>query len=143
MQFNHLALRVKSLETMLAFYSQQLGFEEAFKIYNDDGSVRIVYLHISGEQYLELCAHGEHRPAFDDQRDLGFRHWCLSVDDIYACRQQLIEKGIRFDSEILEMRDANLAMYLFDPEGNKLEIVQTSPRSPQFAFQQRLQAGLT
>ncbi len=135
MRFNHIALRVNDLDKMLVFYCQKLGFEEAFRINNDDGSLRIVYIHISEGQYLELCLNGSNRPSFDDQSDLGFRHICFTVDNIHQTRKKLIDKGVVLDSEILEMRDNNLAMYLFDPEKNKIEIVQTGVNSPQFKFQ--------
>jgi len=122
---------------MLDFYCQKLGFEEAFRINNDDGSLRIVYVHISDGQYLELCLNGSNPRSFDDQNDLGVRHICFTVDDIKSTYQELSQKGVTFDSEILDMRDKNQAAYLFDPEGNKIEIVQTSAESPQFAFQRK------
>jgi lactoylglutathione lyase len=137
MRFNHIALRVNDIEAMLIFYCQKLGLEEAFRINNDDGTLRIVYIHISEGQYLELCLNGRNRPKFNDQQDLGFRHICFRVDDIYATREILMNKGVVTDSEILSMRDHNLAMYLFDPEKNKIEIVQTGMNSPQFTFQEK------
>lgn len=137
MRLNHIAIRVRDIQTMLDFYCQKLGFEEAFRIFNDDDSLRIVYIHISEGQYLELCLNGTNRPTFDDQLNLGIRHICFTVDDIAETRRSLMQKGIVFDSEILKMRDKNLAMYLFDPEGNKIEIVQTGLQSPQFEFQKK------
>lgn len=137
MRFNHIALRVKDIEIMLDFYCEKLGLKEAFRIFNDDGSLRIVYIHISEGQYIELCLNGVSRTAFDDQRDIGFRHVCFTVEDIHATRQELENKGVIFESEILDMRDKNLAMYLLDPEGNKIEIVQTGTDSPQFAFEKK------
>lgn len=135
MRLNHIALRVKNIETMLHFYCDQLGCKEAFKILNDDQTLRIVYVHISDGQYIELCLNGTTRPDFDDQHSLGVRHVCFTVDDIQKTREELTQKGVIFDSEILSMRDNNLAMYLFDPEGNKIEIVQTGIDSPQYAFE--------
>lgn len=137
MRFNHIALRVSNIEEMLDFYCNKLGFQEAFRISNDDGSLRIVYVHISEGQYLELSLNGEDRPPFDDQKDIGFRHICFTVDDVQTTRETLINKGVVFDSEILAMRDQNLAMYVFDPEKNKIEIVQTSDNSPQHTFQEK------
>lgn len=135
MKFNHIALRVQDMDAMLDFYCKKLGFEEAFRIFNDDGSLRIVYVHISDHQYIELCNKGTQKPAFDDQIDVGFRHICFVVEDIQATCSELEKKGVAFDSEIMNMRDNNQAMYLFDPEKNKIEIVQTGKESPQFAFQ--------
>lgn len=138
MRFNHIALRVNNIDKMLAFYCKKLGLKEAFRILNDDGSLRIVYIHISEGQYLELCLQGIDRPPFDDQESIGFRHFCFTVNDIHSTRVNLIKNGVVFESEILNMRDNNLAMYLFDPEKNKIEIVQTGIKSPQFEFQKNI-----
>ena len=138
MRLNHIAFRVRNIEKMMAFYCEQLGFTKAFDILNDDGTLRIVYIHISDGQYLELCLNGAKRPDFDDQTDMGVRHICFTVADIQATRADLLSKGVVFDSEVLHMRDENLAMYLFDPEKNKIEIVQTGKNSPQFKFEEKL-----
>ena len=42
----------KDIGKMLEFYCYGLGFGEAFRITNDDGSLRIVYIHISDNQFL-------------------------------------------------------------------------------------------
>ena len=70
-------------------------------------------------------------------KNIGFRHICFTVADIHKTRKSLNEKGVIFDSEILSMRDKNLAMYVFDPENNKIEIVETGVNSPQFRFQKK------
>ncbi len=135
MRFAHNAIRVKDINKVLNFYVTGFGFEEAFRITNEDGSLRIVYLHISEGQYLELCLGGGDRPQFDDKVSLGFRHLALTVNDITKTKKDLESRGVVFDSEIMKMKDQNLAVYLFDPEGNKIELVQTAPESPHFAFE--------
>lgn len=134
MRFGHLALRVKDINKMLDFYGYGLGFTEAFRIKNDDGSLRIVYLHISGGQYLELCPGGNERAKFDDQKTLGVRHICFTVTDIAETKREMETRGVKLDSEIIVMKDKNKAVYLFDPEGNKIEMVQIMPGSPQYQF---------
>lgn len=135
MRFGHNAIRVKDIDKMLQYYVGGFGFEEAFRIMNDDGSLRIVYLHISEGQYFELCLGGEARPDFDDSKSLGLRHIAFTVEDLSKTKEELESKGVVFDSEILNMKDKNLAAYLFDPEGNKIELVQVEPESPHFQFE--------
>lgn len=135
MRFGHNALRIKNTEAMLDYYINKLGFEEAFKILNDDGSIRIVYVHISDGQYLELCLGGEDRPEFDDQKSVGLRHIAFTVDNLEETKKDLESRGVVFDSEILFLRDKNYTAYLFDPDGNKLEIVQTTSESPHQKFE--------
>lgn len=134
MKFGHIALRVKNIDKMLKFYVDGFGFQEAFRIHNDDGSLRIVYLHIADGQFIELCLGGEERPEFDDKKSIGFRHISFTVEDIQETKNSLESNGIVFDSEIIEMRDNNLAAFLFDPEGNKIELMQITAKSPQSEF---------
>lgn len=134
MKFGHIALRIKNLDSMLEFYCQCLGLKEAFRIFNDDGSLRIVYIHISQGQYLELCLGGEEVRVFDDKTTIGYRHLCLLVDDLEQVKREMETKGIIFDTEILILLDRNKTCYLKDPEGNKIELMQTMPDSPQMKF---------
>lgn len=138
MRFGHIALRIKDEKKMLDYYTKGFGFEEAFRIMNNDGTPRIVYLHISNGQYLELCLGGSDTPDFDDKKSVGVRHFCFTVDDIRKTKMELEQRGVVFDSEILKMKDKNLAAYLFDPDGNKIEIVQIQKESPHFEFEKSL-----
>lgn len=138
MRFGHIAVRVKNIEKMLDFYCRGLGLAEAFRINNDDGSLRIVFVHISEGQYLELCLGGEVKPNFDDQKSLGIRHISFTVDDVAKFKSEAENREVVFDSEILKLRDNNLTVFLFDPEGNKLEIVQIQPDSPHENFEDSL-----
>jgi len=138
MRFGHVAIRVKDIEKMLTFYCHGLGFAEAFRINNDDGSLRIVYVHISEGQYLELCLGGDERIDFDDQKSLGVRHVSFTVEDLGSFKKDAEERGVVFDSDILDTRDHNKNVWLFDPEGNKLEIVQTGSDSPHKKFEDSL-----
>src|SRR3989344_4165094 len=127
MRFGHVAIRVKDIVKMLDFYCNGLEFKEAFRINNDDGSLRIVYLHISEGQYLELCLGGEERPSFDDSKSIGVRHISFTVENLVKSKKEMEKRGVVFDSDILDTRDHNKNVWLYDPEGNKLEIVQTQP----------------
>lgn len=104
----HIALRVRDIDSMLKYYTYGLGLVEAFRINNDDGSLRIIFLHIS-----------------------------FIVEDINTFKLEAESRGVIFDSEILKLRDNNLTLFLFDPEGNKLEIVETSKDSPHYMFENR------
>lgn len=137
MKFGHNAIRVKDIDAILQYYIGGFGFEEAFRIFNDDGSLRIVYVHISDGQYLELCLGGGDRPEFDDATSLGHRHMAFVVDNLATTKSEMEGRGVVFDSEILSMKDHNLSAYLFDPEGNKIELVEVGSDSPHIKFESR------
>lgn len=136
MRFGHVAIRVRDINKTLAFYCNGLGFKEAFRINNNDGGLRIVYVHISEGQYLELCLGGEDRPSFDDSKSIGVRHISFTVEDLVKTKKEMEDRGVVFDSEILDTRDHNKNFRLFDPEGNKLELVQTYPDSPHKKYEE-------
>ena len=138
MRFGHVAIKVKDIDKMVDFYCRGLGLKEAFRINNDDGSLRIVYLHIYDGQYLELCLGGDKRADFDDSKSIGVRHISFTVEDLVKAKKEMEERGVKFDSEILDTRDHNKNVWLFDPEGNKLELVQTYSDSPHNKFEKSI-----
>ncbi len=137
MRFGHVAIRVRMVEEMLDFYCK-LGLKEAFRISNTDGSLRIVYLHISEKQYVELCLGGDEKPLFDDTKDVGVRHICFTVENLTESKKDMEKRGIKFDSEIIKLVDNNLAAYLFDPDRNKIELMEIRDDSPHKQFEMLL-----
>ena len=77
----HAAVRVKDIDRSLDFYVGKLGFDEMFRLYRDDGSLWIVYLRITDDQYVELFPDGigERAPV---PETIGHNHFCLAVDDM-------------------------------------------------------------
>lgn len=134
MKFGHIALRIKNLDPMLEFYCNKLGLQEAFRIFNEDGSLRIVYLHLSDGHYIELCVGGQNERVFDDTTTIGYRHVCLVVEDLAQTRNELEAKGVVFDTDILVLLDHNKTCYLKDPEGNRIELMQILAESPQARY---------
>ena len=58
----HVAIKVKDLDRSLDYYVNKLGFPEMMRLRKDDGSVWLVYLRITDEQYLEVFPGGR-RPC--------------------------------------------------------------------------------
>ncbi|HYH13176.1 MAG TPA: VOC family protein [Thermomicrobiales bacterium] len=128
----HTALACHDLEASIAFYSQ-LGIHESFRLVHDDGSVRLVYLHVGGDRFIELFPGG---PEPGTKPVGSFRHICLMTDDIHALVDDLKAKGITIDREVKEGLDHNLQAWITDLDGNPIEFMQISERSPQFATAQ-------
>jgi len=78
-QLGHLAIRGRDPEALAAFYTRTLGFKEMFRMHWDDGRLRLIYLRISDDQYLEILPNGggEGVPPPDH---MGVDHFCLTVD---------------------------------------------------------------
>ena len=123
----HPAFAARDVDRTLRFYSI-FGIEEAFRLHHDDGSLMLVYLHVSGDRFIEVFPGG---PAPDPDREQSFKHICLLTDDISAAVERLRENDAPIDSEPLLGLDGNLQAWTHDPDGNQIELMQLSEQSPQ------------
>jgi lactoylglutathione lyase len=124
----HVALAVHDMEASLAFY-RKLGIEEAFRLNREDGSLMLIYLHISGDRFIELFPGGP-EPAPD--RTHSFKHICLLTDDLRGDVERLRGQGIAIEREPKEGLDTNLQAWIRDPDGNAIELMQIAETSPQW-----------
>jgi lactoylglutathione lyase len=123
----HPAFAAHDVDQTLRFYGI-FGIEEAFRLHHDDGSLMLVYLHVSGDRFIEVFPGG---PAPDPDREQSFRHICLLTDDIHAAVERLREGRAPIDSEPLLGLDGNLQAWTHDPDGNQVELMQLAEDSPQ------------
>jgi lactoylglutathione lyase len=132
----HPAYGCHDLQATLDFYAL-LGITESFRLLKDDGSVRLVYLHVAGDRFIELFPGG---PPVSDQstRDRqSYRHLCLVTDDIEGMVEHLRANGVTIDTEPKVGLDFNTQAWMRDPEDNQIELMQLSPESPQRAIADR------
>jgi len=101
----HPAFAAHDVDATLRFY-RILGIEEAFRLHHDDGALMLVYLHVSGDRFVEVFPGG---PPPDPDREQSFEHICLLTDDIHAAVERLRENDAPIDSEPLVGLDGNLA----------------------------------
>jgi len=127
----HNAMRVTDMKKALEFYCEVLGLERAFAIQDDRGNPWIEYLKICDGAFLELFYGGnkDRDSAYQSDR-IGYHHWCIAVGDISILAQKCFEKGLLPGSEPGLGRDSNQNIWIHDPDGNAVEIVQYNPNSP-------------
>jgi lactoylglutathione lyase len=123
----HPAFAAQNVDRTLRFF-KIFGIEEAFRLHHDDGSLMLVYLHVSGDRFIEIFPGG---PAPDPDRKQSFKHICLLTDDISAAVERLRRNGAPIDSEPLVGLDGNLQAWTHDPDGNQIELMQLAEDSPQ------------
>lgn len=129
----HPALSCHDLDASLAFYAL-LGIDESFRLLHDDGSTRLVYLHVSGDRFLELFPNGPSPDTRSAREDQSFRHLCLLTDDVEGMVDHLKANGVTIDTEPKAGLDFNLQAWTRDPDGNPIELMQLAPESPQRAI---------
>lgn len=127
----HVAYVVNDMEKSLHFYCDQLGFEKAFEIRDDGGKPWINYIKIGNGQFIELFYGGNIR-ALPEQNEAGFSHLCLEVEDIHKVANSLKKADLTLDVEPKQGKDFNWQCWIKDPDGNRIELMQISPQSPQF-----------
>lgn len=126
----HNAFRVRDLEKSLQFYCGTLGFKEAFRLTNEKGEVWIVYLKIADNQFLELFPGGENTLQVPPN-PIGYAHFCLLVDDMAATLEELAGRGLKIEGSPRKGQDGNWQYWITDPDGNRIELMQIMPDSPQ------------
>ncbi len=133
----HFALKVRDLETSLAFWRDTLGMAEMMRINHDDGSLMLVYLRITDTQYVELFPGGEGSRA-PDRNAVAVNHVCLQTDDIAATADYLKQKGIALTVEPRMGLDGNMQAWFEDPDGNRIELMQMMPGNMQATAIERI-----
>lgn len=142
---NHVAISTPDIERLSAFYTDQLGFEEVFRLNWDvghealdnitglhDSSARIIMLRC-GNACVELFEYHSPPPQQGDPNrpvcDHGITHLCLQVTDIEGEYTRLLAAGMRFHCPPQPVGGDILATYGRDPDGNVVELLQVPPQS--------------
>jgi lactoylglutathione lyase len=135
----HVAIKVADLDRSLEFYVDKLGFPEMMRLKKDDGSVWLVYLRITDEQYLEVFpgAETDRAPGWDAN---GMNHLCLTVDDLDDVIARIDAAGLRLSMPLKTAIDGNRQAWLEDPDGNRIELMEMAPDSLQYEAIKRLHA---
>jgi lactoylglutathione lyase len=133
----HVALKVKDIDRTLDFYVGKLGFPEMIRLNKPDGSLWIVYLRVTDDQYIEIFpgAVGERAPGWDA---IGVNHFCLCVDDLDRILAQLEDAGIPLLIGKKTGIDNNYQAWIEDPDGNRIELMQITPNAMQLEALARL-----
>ena len=83
---NHVGLSVPSIPDAAAFYTQKMGFKEAFRNSDAQGNPTAIYLQISKTTFLELQQSNAQRPA-------GVNHFGLEAPNIKAAVALFKQRG--------------------------------------------------
>lgn len=135
----HIGIKVKDIDKSIAFYTEMMGFPEMFRLHRDDGRVRLVYLRITDDQYLEIFPEAVQDRAPEPETN-GINHFCLIVENIEEVVRQLSGKGITLYHPLKTGADNNRQAWIQDPDGNRVELMEMAPNALQFKAIQELHA---
>lgn len=120
----HLAFGVKDMKKTLHFYTDIMGFEKAFTLYDpkDNKTPWIEYVKVSEGNFIEFFYSDPKKPF--SKEEVSYQHICLETDDIQAFVKRMKEKNCPLDSDLSMGLDNNWQCWVKDPDSNRIEIMQ-------------------
>jgi catechol 2,3-dioxygenase-like lactoylglutathione lyase family enzyme len=122
-RLNHVGISVANMDEAIDFYTQKMGYRQAFTIPDAGGQPRAVYLQVSRETFVELL---EATPA----RPPGFVHVGFEVDDMNAAAARLKQANVKVAESRVGRTKATVAEVEV-PDGVNVELLEFGPDSMQ------------
>ena len=138
---HHTSFTVSNIDHSLAFYRDILGMEVVVERDVETGylkdlmgfsplRLRLVFLKL-GDVFLELIQYltPTGKPVDTTKNNPGTAHICFLVDDIREAYEHLVSNGVRVQSVPVAItfgpNKGGYALFMFDPDGIPLELLQT------------------
>jgi len=120
---NHVAIAVPNVNDAVAYYTQKMGYREAFRGPVDaQGQPALVYMYISRNTFLEIQPLNAQRPA-------GFNHYGLHVEDINAAVAMYKQRGVTVTDANKSANTNALLANITDPYMGRIELAELTPDS--------------
>jgi catechol 2,3-dioxygenase-like lactoylglutathione lyase family enzyme len=120
---NHVGIAVERFDEAMAFYTQKMGFREAFTVRDDKGQPTLAYIQVSRDTFVELQQANANRPP-------GLNHFGLHVENLAATVATLKQRGVTIEEPRASRADA-MVTNATGPGGIRIEIFQFGPESLQ------------
>ena len=121
---NHVGINVPNIPEAITYYTQKMGYREAFRATNEKGEPTLVYLHISRDTFLELGQANAQRPA-------GFTHYGLVVNDSKAAVALFKQRGLAVSEPNVSANTKAILANITDPYMGRIELTELTPESLQ------------
>jgi catechol 2,3-dioxygenase-like lactoylglutathione lyase family enzyme len=118
---NHVGINVPNVAEAVKYYSDKMGYREAFHVNDAAGAPRLVYMQISRNTFLEL------QPATAD-RPAGFTHYGLVVGNAANAVAAFKRRRLTVSDMTRSDTGVNLAN-ITDPYMGRVELVEITPNS--------------
>lgn len=156
---HHTGFQVADLERSVAFYRDMLGFEVAFAwnpqaeyirelVGYPDVDIHAAILRLPGSDvFLELLEYRnvERAPVDTRTANPGTAHIAFFVDDLDTLFADLSSRGVRSVSApvtpTIGPNEGGRAVYLIDPDGIRVELIQTRRSFGDYAAQEGASTG--
>jgi catechol 2,3-dioxygenase-like lactoylglutathione lyase family enzyme len=119
---NHVGINVPNIPEAIKYYTEKMGYREAFRATNAEGQPTLVYMYISRNTFLELNQANAQRPA-------GFTHYGLVVDNIKDAVGMFRQRGIMVTDPNVSANTKSLLANITDPYMGRIELAEFTPDS--------------
>lgn len=120
-RMNHVGINVADIEAAATYYTETIGFREAFRARDEAGNTRLVYLQVSQDSFVELNQAGENRPA-------GLGHFGLHVEDVEATAEMFSQAGAEV-ADVIHSSTGAVLSNVYDLNGVRMELAELPPES--------------
>jgi len=118
---NHVGINVPNIDEAVKYYTEKMGYKEAFRVFDEKKQPRLVYMQISKNTFLELNPANAQRPA-------GFSHYGLHVENVADAVAMFRKRGITVSDTNVSDTKAVLAN-ITDPYMGRIELAELTPES--------------
>lgn len=118
---NHVGINVTNVGEAVSYYTQKMGYREAFRLNDEKGQPRLVYMQISKNTFLELQPATAQQPA-------GFTHYGLHVENALQAVARFSKAGLTVTDTNVSGTKAILAN-ITDPYMGRIELTELPPES--------------
>jgi catechol 2,3-dioxygenase-like lactoylglutathione lyase family enzyme len=112
------------MEAAVAFYTQKMGFREAFRTTNDQGQPALVFMQTNRNTFIELGQASAQRPA-------GFTHIGVHVESMPQAVALFQQRGLTVSEPRLSVPVGSTQANITDPNGIRVELTELPVNSLQ------------
>jgi len=117
---NHVGINVPNLDEAVTYYTKTLGFPEAFRVNDDKGQARLVYVQVSKNTFIEI------QPA--PGRPAAINHVGIHVENMAAATAMFKGRGVNI-GDIRNSDTKAILNNITDPNGLRIELAELPPAS--------------
>src|SRR5665213_1020917 len=118
---NHVGISVPNIPEAVTYYTEKMGYREAFRVNDDKGQPQLVYMQISKNTFLELNTVTPQRPA-------GVSHYGLVVPNAADAVAMFRSRGLKV-TDATPSSTKSIIAQITDPYMGRIELSELTPES--------------
>ena len=119
-RMNHVGMNVPDIDASVDYYTKTLGFPEAFRVNDEKGQPRLVYVQVSENTFFEL----QPRPDMP----AAINHVGINVENVAEATTMFKARGVNI-GEVRNSDTKALLNNITDLNGLRIELAELGPES--------------